>query len=385
MSVLRYLTAGESHGPLLLGILDGLPAGLALDEAALRPRMRRRQAGYGRGKRMSIEPDEPVIVSGTWKGLTTGSPLGITVENRSNRQGRAQMRKTVPRPGHADLAGMLKYGFDDANPVIERASARETTMRVALGAAACTLLEALGVRLAAHVIAFGPVTAPPLATTVTVDQLEAARDRSDVACVDDTASQAMIEQVDVARERGETLGGRVELIVWGLPPGLGTYAQWDRRLDARLAQALMSIPSAKEVELGEALDVAKQFGRDAHDVIVRDGAQLTRTTNRAGGLEGGVTNGMPLVVRVTLKPISTQRRPLPSVDLDTGEAVEGRYIRSDVGVLPAATVITEAVAALVLADAVLEKFGADSLADLQRALQGYLARLPRFSPSGPPA
>lgn len=382
MSVLRYLTAGESHGPLLVGILDGLPAGLTLSEADLAPRLRRRQGGYGRGKRMSIEPDEPRIVAGLWQGQTTGSPLAVVIENRSNRQDRTQARRTVPRPGHADLPGVMKYGFDDTNPVIERASARETTMRVALGAAACRLLERFEVRLTGHVIEFGGIAAPPLPAGIGYAALGAARDASDVGCVDAAAAAAMRARVDEAAERGETLGGRIELIVWDLPPGLGTYAQWDRRLDARLAQALMSIPSVKEVELGDALAVAADFGRAAHDVIVRDGAALTRSSNRAGGLEGGITNGMPLVARVTLKPISTQRRPLPSIDLDDGEPVQGRYIRSDIAVLPAAAVIAEAVAGLVLADALLEKFGADTVGDLAAALAAYRARLPHYPDSG---
>lgn len=383
MSVLRYLTAGESHGPMLVGVLDGLPAGIPLSEADLLPRMRRRQGGYGRGKRMSLEADMPQIVSGLWQGATSGSPLAVLVENKSNRQDRTQKRRTVPRAGHADLPGILKYGFDDANPVIERASARETTMRVALGAVACRFLELLGVRLCGHVIAFGGVEAPSLPADLDADALEAARDGSEVACCDPAASQRMVERVDEARDRGETLGGRIELVVWNLPPGLGTYAQWDRRLDARLSQVMMSIPSVKEVELGDALTVARDFGRSAHDVIVRDRAGLTRSSNRAGGLEGGITNGMPLVARITLKPISTQRKPLPSVDIDTGETVEGRYIRSDVAVLPAAAVIAESLAALVLADAVLEKFGADRFGDIQVAIAAYLARLPQYPAMDP--
>lgn len=383
MSVLRYLTAGESHGPMLVGVLDGLPAGIPLSEADLLPRMRRRQGGYGRGKRMSLEADTPQIVSGLWQGATSGSPLAVLVENKSNRQDRTQKRRTVPRAGHADLPGILKYGFDDANPVIERASARETTMRVALGAVTARFLELLGVRLCGHVIAFGGVEAPPLPANLDADALEAARDGSEVACCDRVASDAMVARVEEARERGETLGGRIELVVWNLPPGLGTYAQWDRRLDARLSQAMMSIPSVKEVELGDALAVAREFGRSAHDVIVRDHAGLTRSSNRAGGLEGGITNGMPLVARITLKPISTQRKPLPSVDIDSGETVEGRYIRSDVAVLPAAAVIAESLAALVLADAVLEKFGADRFGDIQVAIASYLARLPQYPAMDP--
>ncbi len=379
---LRYLTAGESHGPVLVGILDGLPAGMPLTERDLAPRMARRRAGYGRGKRMTFEADRPQLVGGTWKGVTTGAPLAVLIENRSNRQGRTTVRKTVPRPGHADLAGMLKYGLDDANAVIERASARETAVRVALGAAACRLLELCGARLAGHVIELGGVDAAPFTAAgpdgAAADRLERARDASPVAVADPRASQAMVARIDEAMARGETLGGRVELIVWGLPPGLGSYVQHDRRLDARLAAALAAIPSVKEVELGDALAAGRAFGRDAHDVIARAGAGLGRESNHAGGLEGGVTNGQPLVVRLTLKPISTLRRPLPSVDLDTGRAVEGRYVRSDVTVVPAATVIAEAVAGIVLADALLEKFGADALPDLQAALAAYRGRLPRW-------
>lgn len=380
---LRYLTAGESHGPLLVGILDGLPAGMPLSERDLLPRMRRRMSGHGRGRRMTFEADRPQIVGGLWKGFTSGAPLALLIENRSHRQGRTRVRKTVPRPGHADLAGMLKYGLDDANPVIERASARETAMRVALGAAACRLLELEGIRLAGRVVELGGIAAPAARPGTDPAALERARDASPVACADPEASRAMVARIDEAMARGETLGGRVELVVGGLPPGLGSHVQHDRRLDGRLAQALLAIPSAKEVEIGDALLTGREFGRAAHDVIARDGVGLTRQSNRAGGLEGGMTNGEPLVARITLKPISTQRRPLPSVDLETGEEVGGRYIRSDVTVVPAAAVIAEAVAGIVLADALLEKFGGDSLADLRRALAAYRERLPRW-PVAPP-
>lgn len=382
--MLRYLTAGESHGPSLIGVLDGLPAGLPLDERDLLPRMRRRQAGYGRGKRMRIEADRPRIVAGLWKGRTTGAPLAIVIENRSNKQWRTRVRRTTPRPGHADLAGMLKYGFDDANPVIERASARETAMRTALGAVACRLLERLGIRLTAHVIAIGGVEAPPLPEAFGPGEIERARDASDVACCDAGAARAMIARIDEAMAAGQSLGGTTELIVWNLPAGLGSYVQWDRRLDARLAAALMSIPSAKAVEIGDAREVSGRLGREAHDPIVRDGEGIARPTNRAGGLEGGVTNGEPLVCRVTHKPIPTQRRPLPTVDLDSGEPVRGRYVRSDVVVVPAAAVIAEAVAALVLADCLLESFGADRMERLEEAVNRHREAMPRWpAGSGP--
>lgn len=376
--VLRFLTAGESHGPALLGILEGLPAGLPLTEGDLLPRMRRRQAGYGRGPRMRRETDRPRILAGTWKGKTTGAPLGLFLENRSNRKGRSQSRLSIPRPGHADLAGMLKYGFDDAHPVIERASARETAMRTALGAAACHLLEQTGIRLTGFVREIGGLAAPALPEAWRAADIERARSRSRVSCPDGPTTRAIIRRIDEATARGETLGGRVELIVWDLPPGLGSYAHSDRRLDARLGAAFLSIPSVKEVEWGEALAVSRGGGREAHDLLRREGKGLTRSTNRAGGLEGGVTNGSPLVVRLTLKPISTQRRTLPSVNLDSGHPVAGRYIRSDTVVVPAVAVIAEAVAGLVLADALLEKFGADRFDDLSRALADYKARMPRW-------
>ena len=378
MTALRWMTAGESHGKMLLGILDGLPAGIPLTAKDLAPRMQRRQGGYGRGQRMTFEGDVPHLVGGIWRGRTNGAPLGIYVENKSDRSGRTVPRKTAPRPGHADLPGMLKYGFDDANPVLERASARETAMRVALGAAACHLLEQLGMRLTGYVREFGGIEAPPIPAEWGPDEIAAARDASAVACFDVETSERIVARVDEARARGETLGGRLELIIWNAPPGLGTYVQWDRRLDGRLAQALMAVQSFKEVEIGDALAASRAFGHDAHDVIVRDGEGLGRLTNRAGGLEGGTTNGEPIVVRAALKPIATQRKPLPTVDIDTGEPVEGRYVRSDVGVVPAAAVIAEAVCGLVLADCVLEKFGGDCLDDVEAAIAAYTARLPRW-------
>ncbi|RMG48413.1 MAG: chorismate synthase [Acidobacteria bacterium] len=377
--MLRYLTAGESHGPMLVGVLDGLPAGLPLQARDLLPRLRRRQGGYGRGKRMTIESDEPKIVAGLWKGRTTGAPIAILIENRSNRQGRTRVRRTVPRPGHADLAGVLKYGFDDINPVIERASARETAMRTALGAVACRFLERLGVRLTAHVIAIGGVEAPGLPDGWGPDEIERARDASDLSCCDPEASSRMRRRIDEARRAGQSLGGRTELIVWNLPPGLGSYVQADRRLDARLAAALMSIPSAKAVEIGDAAAVSAVLGGDAQDAIEPGQRGIVRPTNRAGGLEGGVTNGEPLVCRVTHKPIPTQRRPLPTVDLDTGEPAAGRYVRSDVVVIPAAAVIAEAVAGLVLADAVLEVFGGDRMEAIEEAVRRHREAMPRWS------
>lgn len=376
--MLRYFTAGESHGPMLVGVLEGLPAGMLLAEEDLAPRLARRQGGYGRGRRMAIEGDQPAIVGGLWKGHTTGAPVAILIENRSNKQWRTKTRRTEPRPGHADLAGMLKYGFDDANPVIERASARETAMRTAIGSVACHLLELVGVRLTAHVFELGGVTASPLPADAGPDILEELRDASPVSCCDPSASELMVARIDEARERGESLGGRTELVVWNLPPGLGSYVQWDRRLDSRLGAAMLSIPSAKGVEIGDALETSRGFGRDAQDVVARRGDAIARPTNRSGGLEGGVTNGSPLVVRVTHKPIPTQRRPLPTVDLDSGDEVPGRYVRSDTAVVPAAAVIAEAMAGLVLADALLENFGSDRFRDISESLGRFRADLPSW-------
>ncbi len=382
MSSLRYLTGGESHGPWLVGILDGLPAGLPLSAEDLLPRMARRRGAAGRGARMAREADRPEIVGGTWRGVTTGAPLAILIANAGARPARTPRRGAIPRPGHADLAGMIKYGFAVADPVIERASARETAMRTALGGAACRLLERLGARIVARVVELGGVAARPLAASWSPRRIETARDASPVACCDVRATAAMLDRIEQARQRGETLGGRIELVVFGLPPGLGAYAQADRRLDSRLGAALLAIPSVKEVELGDVLAASRDFGRAAQDVIVRRGSGLARASNRAGGLEGGVSNGQPLLARLTFKPISTQRRPLPSVDLRTGKPSRGRYVRSDVTVVPAATPIVEAVAGLVLADALLEKFGGDALGDIEKALAAYRRRAPRWPRRG---
>lgn len=375
---IRYLTAGESHGLCLMGILEGLPAGLPLSADDLLPRMRRRQGGVGRGPRMAVEADRPIIVGGLWEGRTNGAPLGVLIENRALQPRPDPAHQTVPRPGHADLAGMLKFGFEDAQPVIERASARETAIRTALGAAACRFLEQLGIRLIARVIALGEVTERADEAFLDPQALETARDQSEMAALGIETTRAMILAVEAAQAREETLGGRVELAVFGLPVGLGSYTQWDRRLDSRLGRSLLSIPSAKEVELGDALAQARAGGRSAQDPITRCGDRWGRATNRAGGLEGGVTNGEPLIARITFKPIPTQRRPLRSVDLRSGEEVDGPYVRSDVAVLPAATAVVEALAGIVLADALIEKFGGDSFDDLTRALVSYRERLPRW-------
>jgi chorismate synthase len=327
---------------------------------------------------MKIERDRVEIVGGVWKGLTSGGPVGVSIENRSVIPQDRQPVRTVPRPGHADLTGMLKHGFDDANPAIERSSARETAARVALGAVAHALLRELEVAVVGHVISIGGIEANPDRRDWTA--LVAARDRSPLACADPDVEDAMLARIAEAREKEETLGGVAEVVALGVPPGLGSYAQWDTRLEAQLAAALLSIQSVKAAAAGDGVTTAGELGRGAQDEIFWDGG-VTRRTNRAGGIEGGITNGEPVVARAWFKPISTQRRPLRSVDLRTGEETECRYIRSDTLIVPAGSVVAEAMVALVLADAMLTKFGGDRVEDTRAALEHYLARIPwRRSP-----
>jgi len=378
--VFRFLTAGESHGQALTVILDGVPAGLALGEEYIARHLARRQRGYGRGGRMLIEKDHARILSGVRHGLTLGSPVSLLIENKdwANWQGPMSVaptgvepnRVTRLRPGHADLAGAMKYGFDDVRNVLERASARETAARVAAGAVAMRLLEEYGISLHSHTLAIGGVQAKVVAP-IDWQRVEA----SPVHCADPKAEPLMIRAIDEAKEAGDTVGGIVEVIAEGVPIGLGSYAQWDRKLDGRIAQALMSIHAVKAVSLGDGWESAALRGSQVHDVIepVTDPSHpWQRKTNRAGGLEGGVTNGMPLVARFAVKPIATLHKPLPSVDLDTGVLAQAHYERSDVCQVPPAGVIGEAMVALVLAEAFLEKFGGDSVAETRRNLQAYL-------------
>lgn len=376
--MVRFLTAGESHGPALVAIVDGVPAGVPLAAADIDRDLARRQRGYGRGARQKIERDAAKILGGVRHGRTIGSPVAILVENRDWANWERVM-SPVPvddppapvtrlRPGHADLAGALKYGYDDVRDVIERASARETAARTAAGGVAKAVLRAVGVSVVSEVVRIGDVAAPP---TWHEERIES----SEVRCGGASASARMVAAIDAAKAAGDTLGGIVAVRVTGVPAGLGTYAQWDRRLDGRLGQALLSIQSAKGVAIGDAFEIAAERGSAAHDPIVMREGRFARTRNRAGGLEGGVTNGEDLMLRVAFKPISTLMKPLPSVDLATGEPAPAHIERSDVCVVPAAGVVCEAVVALVLADALLEKFGSDSLEDLLAALQRYRARL----------
>lgn len=366
---LRFLTAGESHGPALVGLLDGLPAGLAFTEEDLVGDLARRQRVAGRGGRQRIEKDRARILGGLVRGRTTGAPVALLIENLdyANWESLAVAPNRVPRPGHADLAGCLKWGQTDTRTVSERASARETAMRTALGGVAKRLLAEVGIRCVAQVEALGPVRAKlrPLAP----DRLAAAVDRSPLRCADPRAAAAMARALARARAAGETLGGAVRVEAHGVPAGLGSSVQWDRRLDGRLAQALMSIPSVKGVMIGEAERQALLPGSRAQDPILwRAGRGFVRPGNLAGGIEGGMTNGAPVVARLLLKPISTLKRGLASVDLATRRARPAAYQRSDTCVVPAATVVAEAMTAWILADALLERHGGDTLAALRRGV-----------------
>jgi chorismate synthase len=391
---LRMITAGESHGPALTVIVDGLPAGLAVDRALIDAELRRRQGGYGRGGRMKIESDTAEITGGVRHGHTLGSPVSLLIRNRDHEnwkdvmapdpqpaEARARRALKYPRPGHADLAGALKYLTDDLREVLERASARETAARVAGAALARMLLRAAGVEVRSHVLRIGPAAAPE--APVAWQALETVDD-SPVRCADATATAAMTAAIDAAKKAGDSLGGLFEVVARGLPAGLGSFAQWDRRLDGRLAQALMSIPSAKAVAVGAGFEAAATPGSAFHDEILFDDARgLHRGSNRAGGLEGGVTNGEELRLRCIVKPIPTLVMPLRSVDLRTKEARTASFERSDTCVVPAAAVVGEAMTAWVLADALLEKLGGDSVTEMLDHLETTRARV-REMASRPP-
>jgi chorismate synthase len=401
MSAFRFLTAGESHGESLGVILEGVPAGLPLSGETIAIDLGRRQRGYGRGARQSIEVDRGRILAGVRHGLTLGSPILILVPNKDwenwtgvmdveplsaeaaatlATRAAAGERRASPvtrvRPGHADLAGALKYDFSDVRNVLERASARETAARVAAGAVARAYLAALGVSIWSFTAEVGGVAMDPARATRSREEAEA----SPLRCPDPDGEAAMVARVDEARERGDTIGGVFEVVAHGLPPGIGSYVQWDRRLDAALAAAIVSINIVKGVEIGLGFEQTRRFGSEVHDVVERrdgDGSWIHRT-NHAGGLTGGVTNGQPVVVRGAVKPISTLARPLPSADLVTGAAVDkAHYERSDISVVPAAGVVGEAMVALVLARFVAEKLGGDTIGDAQAALAAYRERIGR--------
>jgi chorismate synthase len=363
--MLRFLTAGESHGPTLTAIVEGLPAGLPLGEEDVNRQLRRRQAGYGRSGRQQIEQDRAAITAGLSHGRTSGGPLALQIENRdwANWKDKEVPPLTVPRPGHADLAGALKYGFDDVRPVLERASARETAARTAVGAVARRLLDEFGIRLGSYVVEIGACTAD--LPDLPYEEFWARAEDSDVRCPDLASAAAMRRRIDEARQAGDSVGGVFAVVAIGVPAGLGSYAHWDRRLDSRLAGAVMSIPAIKGVEIGPAFENARRTGTEVHDEIVPEGGHLVRPSNRAGGLEGGVTNGQPVVVRAAMKPIPTTVTPQRSVDLASGQPAVTEYQRSDVCAVPSAAIVGEAMVAWVLADALCEKLGGDSLAEMR--------------------
>jgi chorismate synthase len=386
--MLRFLNAGESHGPALTVVVDGLPAGIPIDRTALDADLRRRQGGYGRGGRMKIESDAVEILSGVRHGVTLGSPVSLVIRNRDHESWRdvmspdpqpaeAKARRALkyPRPGHADLAGALKYLTDDLRDVLERASARETASRVAAGALARALLSAVGAEVRSHVVRIGDCAVPSPVAWSALDAIE----ESPVRCADADTAAAMVRAIDSAKKAGDTVGGTFEVIARGVPAGLGSFGQWDRRLDGRLAQALMSIQAVKAVAIGAGFAAGATPGSAFHDeILFDDTAGLHRGSNRAGGLEGGVTNGEELRAQAIVKPIPTLVTPLRSVDLRTKEPRSASFERSDTCVVPAAGVVGEAMVAWVLADAVLEKFGGDSLTELADHLESTRARWTAF-------
>jgi chorismate synthase len=400
--MLRFLTAGESHGQALVTILEGIPAGLPVDFDAITNQLRRRQTGYGRGRRMAIESDRAQVLSGVRHGLTTGGPIALLIPNKDweNWQRTMAVEReptfaasgvdrpavTRPRPGHADLAGVVKYGHDDIRNVLERASARETAARVAVGAVARQLLAQVNTEIVSHVVSIGSASLPdPLA--VTFDEAKAIGDASALHCVDAEIERMMIAAIDTARDNGDTMGGSFEVIAHGVPLGLGSHVQWDRKLDGRLAQALMSIPAIKGVGIGRGPAVSSLPGSRIHDeILMRPGGRaasglpVARPTNNAGGLEGGITNGEDLRVTGYMKPIATLMKPLRSVDLATMTVSPATVERSDVCAVPAAAVVAEAMVAIVLADALMEKFGGDSIGELLENWKAFQARTAaRFS------
>lgn len=389
--MLRWITAGESHGPELVAVLEGLPAGVPVTTSEIQDSLARRRLGYGRGARMQFEQDEVSISGGVRHGLTMGGPIAITVANTEwpkwqdvmsadpvsadKLTGARAEALTRPRPGHADFTGMQKYGFLDSRPVLERASARETAARVALGRVASNFLNSLGIQLITHTVSIGSVDGGRDLALPKPSDL-AAIDADPLRAFDKSLSDAMVTEVDGAHKDGDTLGGVVETLVYGAPPGLGSFVHWDRRLDSQLAAALMGIQAIKGVEVGDGFETARRRGSAAHDEIVRDAGVSRRLTDRAGGIEGGMSNGEIIRVRAAMKPISTVPKALKTIDVATGEAAKAHHQRSDVCAVPAAGVVAEAMVALVLANAVLEKFGGDSLAETKRNLESYLANIP---------
>ena len=388
--MIRWLTAGESHGPELIGVIEGLPAGVPVLAEDIQDALARRRLGYGRGARMKFEQDEVTLSTGIRFGLTQGGPIALRIANtewpkwetvmsaapvdEAELTGGRAAKLTRPRPGHADFTGMQKYGFDEARPVLERASARETATRVALGRIAQNFLRELGIELVTHTVAIGPVTnnSEALPRPKDVETLDA----DPLRCFDKQASAAMVAEIDDCHSSGDTLGGVVETLVYGMPPGVGSYVHWDRRLDAQLSAAVMGIQAMKSVEIGDGLETTKRRGSVAHDEIVREDGEVSRKTDRAGGIEGGMSNGEIVRVRAGMKPISTVPKALETIDTASGEKSTAHHQRSDVCAVPASGIVVEAMVALVVANAVLEKFGGDSVPETKRNLDAYLAAIP---------
>jgi len=388
---LRWLTAGESHGPELVAILEGLPAGVPVTTEDVQNALARRRLGFGRGARMKFELDEVSLSGGVRHGLTQGGPVAITIQNtewpkwekimssdpvnESELEGARAEALTRPRPGHADFTGMQKYGFLDARPVLERASARETAARVALGEVASKFLKSLGIELVTHTVAIGPISNTELSLPKPSDV--SALDEDPVRCFSSAVSAAMVAEIEDCHKAGDTLGGVVETLVYGLPPGIGSYVHWDRRLDSQLAGALMGIQAIKGVEVGDGFETTRRRGSLAHDEIEKDASGVVhRTSGRAGGIEGGMSTGEILRVRTGMKPISTVPKALATIDVSTGEATKAHHQRSDVCAVPAAGIVAEAMVSLVIANAVLEKFGGDSVAETRRNMESFLDSIP---------
>ena len=389
---IRFLTSGESHGKCLNAIIDGVPAGFAIDTACIDRELKKRQAGYGRGGRMQIETDTAEIKSGVRLGVTIGSPICIEIKNKDWENWQIPMSTTVQnlsdseiaalikskeitslRPGHADFAGAVKYNFQDIRNVLERSSARETAARVAVGAVCKQILKEFDIKGFSHVTSIGSVLA--VNTDKTFDEIRQEAEASDLRCADNNAVNLMKQEIEKAKDLGTSLGGQIEIVFQNLPIGLGSYTHWDKRLDGKLAQALMSIPAVKAVEIGLGIQAGKEFGSNVHDEIFYENEEITRHSNNAGGLEGGMTNGEPLVVKITMKPIPTMVNPLKSIDLISKKQSEAHVERADVCAVPACGVVAESMVASVLADAFLEKFGSDNLTDIKNNFEAYKKRL----------
>ncbi|MEK9987571.1 MAG: chorismate synthase [Aquiluna sp.] len=388
--MIRWLTAGESHGPELIGVIEGLPAGVPVLAEDIQDALARRRLGYGRGARMKFEQDEVTLSTGVRFGLTQGGPVALRIANtewpkwetvmsaapvaEEELSGGRAAKLTRPRPGHADFTGMQKYGFDESRPVLERASARETATRVALGRIAQNFLKELGIELVTHTVSIGPVASSSENLPRPKDL--AALDADPLRCFDEQTSQAMVAEIDDCHSSGDTLGGVVETLVYGMPPGIGSYVHWDRRLDAQLSAAVMGIQAMKSVEIGDGLETTKRRGSVAHDEITREGGEVSRKTDRAGGIEGGMSNGEVVRVRAGMKPISTVPKALETIDTASGDKATAHHQRSDVCAVPASGIVVEAMVALVIANAVLEKFGGDSVGETKRNLHSYLEAIP---------